>query len=109
MKRRELVTLFGGAGVGATSLVRARSASAQGSGKANRLLILTSAKPYDPGAATRPRHWTALFRELRRLGYEESRNLSVALQIAEGDVSRAAALGEQVTELKPDVIFSPDV
>ena len=109
MKRRELIALFGGAGVSATSIVCPLSAPAQLVGKTYRLLILTSAKPYDPGASKRPQHWSAFFRELRRLGYEESRNLAVVLQMSEGDVGRAAEFAERVLELKPDVIFSPDV
>src|SRR4029434_844804 len=48
------------------------------------------------------------FDELRRLGYEESRNLSVTWHSSQVDAERAAELVRGVAERKPDVLLTPD-
>jgi putative ABC transport system substrate-binding protein len=95
--------------MGVASIACPISALAQRGGKPYRLVILTSAKPYDPATGKQPRQWTAFFKELHRLGYDEPGNLTVTWHISEGDVRRIDELADQITGLKPDVIFSPDV
>src|SRR5262245_23473651 len=104
MRRRQLLALMGVA-----SIACPLSAVGQRAGKPYRLVILTSAKPYDPATGQRPRRWTAFFKELHRLGYDEAGNLAVVWHMSDGDVKRVNELADEIAALKPDVIFSPDV
>src|SRR5215831_4018600 len=50
--------------------------------------------------------WQALFQELRRLGYEEGRNLKVERYSAEGQHEIYPELAKQVVATQPDLVFS---
>ena len=50
--------------------------------------------------------WQSLFQELRRLGYEEGRNLKVERYSAEGKEEIFPQLAEQVVATQPDLIFA---
>ena len=95
MKRREFITLLGGAA--AAWPLRAR---AQQPGRIYRLGILTGLKRDSPVMI-------AFFEELGRLGFVEGRNLSV---VPDGFEVRRDELTERATEIikaAPDVIFTP--
>ncbi len=68
MRRREFITLLGGA-----TAAWPLAARAQRPGRAYRLAILVQTDPIDSVTGTRDQFWTALFEELRRLGYCEGR------------------------------------
>src|SRR5262245_53595276 len=50
--------------------------------------------------------WQVLFQELRRLGYEEGRNLKVERYSAEGREQNYPQLAKQVVATQPELIFS---
>src|SRR5262245_15103845 len=50
--------------------------------------------------------WQALFRELRRLGYEEGRNLKVERYSGGGQQETYPQLARKVVATQPDLIFS---
>jgi putative ABC transport system substrate-binding protein len=100
MKRRNIIALIGGAA--------ATAARAQQPVKTYHLAILTHIDPVDRTTGTRERYWTGFFDELRRLGYEDGRNLSVTWHSSQVDADHAAELVRSIAERKPDVIFTPD-
>jgi putative ABC transport system substrate-binding protein len=76
--------------------------------KSPHLAILTHIDQVDRTTGMREPYWTAFFDELRRLGYDDGRNLTVTWTSSQVDASRAAELVRGVAERKPDVIFTPD-
>jgi putative ABC transport system substrate-binding protein len=103
MRRRNLIAL-----ASATSMAWPMAARAQPAGKTHRLAILTQTGRLDRASGKRLRIWTVFFDELRRLGYDEDRNLVVDWRLSSGDAARAAALAREVVAAKPDVVFSID-
>jgi putative ABC transport system substrate-binding protein len=95
MRRREFITLLGGA---AAWPVAAR---AQQTGKVYRIgyLGVTSYAEY-------AREIEALLRGLRRLGYEEGKNIAIVYLFAEGDYDRLPALASELVTLKVDTIVT---
>jgi putative tryptophan/tyrosine transport system substrate-binding protein len=95
MKRREFITLLGGAAAWPLPL------RAQQTGKVYRIgyLGVTSYAGYVPEIE-------ALLRGLRRLGYEEGKNIAIVYQFAEGDYDRLPALASELVTLKVDVIVT---
>jgi putative tryptophan/tyrosine transport system substrate-binding protein len=92
MKRREFITLLGGAA--AWPLV----ARAQQSGKVARIGYLS------PGSAS---DRTDVFRQgLREVGYVEKKNILIEYRFAEGNFDRLADLAAQLVQLKVDVIVA---
>jgi putative tryptophan/tyrosine transport system substrate-binding protein len=83
-------------------------ASAQQPVMTRHLAILTHFDRVDRTTGKQERYWTALFDELRRLGYEESRNLVVTWHSSQVDANRATELVRDVAELNPNAIFTPD-
>ena len=82
LRRREFITLLGGAAVAWPLAARA-----QQTGKVYRIgyLGVTSYAGY-------AREIEALLSGLRRLGYEEGKNIAIAYQFAEADYDRLPAL-----------------
>src|SRR5262245_42325691 len=101
MKRRDL--LAGLLPVAVTPLAKAQ----QQFGKTYRLAIFHSALP----ASALSQHtgfpqWRTLFEELRRLGYEEGRNLTIERYSAEGQgLETHRQLAQQIVATRPDVIM----
>ena len=96
MKRREFITLVGGA-VAAWPL----AARAQLSGKTYRIGFL------GPGSyAERKRDIDALQKGLRRLGYEEGRNIVIEYRWAEGRYDRLPELTAELVKLNVDVLVT---
>ncbi len=94
MKRREFITLLGGAA--ATWPLAAR---AQQSGKVYRVAFFST--------TGRDRVWhlhQALIESLRELGYIEGQNVIFENRFAEGKMERLAGIAAELVPLKPDVI-----
>jgi putative ABC transport system substrate-binding protein len=96
MKRREFITLLGGAAV-----TWPLSARAQPSGKLTTIGFL--------GGATEPatRTWLAAFvQRLRELGWIEGRTVAIEVRWAEGHFDRFADIAAEFIRLKVDVIVT---
>jgi putative tryptophan/tyrosine transport system substrate-binding protein len=95
MKRRTFITLIGGAAAWPLA------ARAQQPGKVYRIgyLGVTSYAEY-------AREIEALLRGLRRLGYEEGKNIAIVYLFAEGDYDRLPALASELVTLKVDTIVT---
>ena len=99
MRRREFITLFGGAAAWPAA------ARAQLLPQPRRLAAVAHAaalgEMYETGDNPA---WRALFKELRRLGYVEGQNLIVERFSAEGHIDRYAELAREVISRNPDVV-----
>ena len=95
LKRREFITLLGGAAAWPLA------ARAQQTGKVHRIgyLGVTTYGEY-------AREIEALLRGLRRLGYEEGKNIAVLYQFAEGHYDRLPALAGELVRSKIDIIVT---
>ena len=102
MRRRDFISLLGGAAVMSRSSPLTRS-SQSGTQNRGRPPVYPVA---DMSEITGLRHYLALFAELRRLGYVEGQNLIVERYSGEGRTERYAELAGDVVRLKPDVIFA---
>ena len=96
MKRREFITLLGGAA--ATWPFAAR---AQQTGKLYRIGFLWDGPDVFPDALE------AFRQGLRELGYVEGRNIAIEYRWAEGKPERMRELAEELVRLKVDVIMAP--
>ena len=98
MRRREFITLLGGAAVAWPLAVRAQQPE-----RMRRIGVLAPTAPDDAEAQTR---FAALRQGLRRFGWIEGRNLQIDARWGAGD---AGAIGRAATELAalaPDVIVA---
>jgi putative ABC transport system substrate-binding protein len=98
MRRREFVTLLGGAA--ATWPLAAR---AQQSGSIRRIGVLMGWSESDPEYQSRI---DAFVQVLAQLGWAEGRNLRVDVRWTNGDVQRAGILAKELVALQPDVILA---
>jgi putative ABC transport system substrate-binding protein len=97
VKRRDFITLLGGAAAAAWPL----AARAQQAAKVYRIGYLGMASH-----AGYAREIEALLRGLRQLGYEEGKNIALYYQFAEGDYDRLPALASELVTVKVDVIVT---
>jgi putative ABC transport system substrate-binding protein len=96
MRRREFITLLGGA------VAWPLTARAQQPALVRHLIGLLS--PLSATAATRN---VAAFRSaLRDLGYVEGRNMTLALRFGDGALERMGPLAQELVALKPDVLVT---
>ena len=93
MRRREFITLLGGAAVGWPV-----AANAQQAAKVARIGYLST------NLASSPHQHEAFRQGLRDLGYVEGRNVVIEYRDAEGKVERHPALAAELVALKVDVI-----
>jgi putative ABC transport system substrate-binding protein len=102
MKRRQFITLLGGAAAALPLAARAQRPVTQ-----RRIAIFHPAIPTtrltEAGGGTA---WPAFFRELRRLGYIEGENLIIERYSAEGHHERYADLVREIVGRNPDVIVT---
>src|SRR5262245_31245140 len=95
MRRREFLTLLGGAAAGFASPPRAKAAA-----KLPRLGVLLYGKPQgDPNLES-------VHRGLRELGHVEGQSIAVEYRYAEGRLERLPALAAELVRLNPDVILA---
>src|SRR5262249_7360938 len=97
MKRREFITLLGGAAVGWPV-----AANAQQADKIARIGWLGQ------NLAPNPQAREAFRQGMRDLGYVEGRNLVIEYRDAEGKFDRLPALAAELVALKVDVIVAPN-
>jgi putative ABC transport system substrate-binding protein len=95
MRRREIITLIGGAAVW--------SAVAHAAGKRPRIGVLTLLSRRDE--AGRVADFVA---GLRELGYSEGRTLDIDYRYADGDTARLDPLTRELLALAPDVIYAAE-
>jgi putative ABC transport system substrate-binding protein len=94
MKRREFITVLGGAAAWPLA------ARGQQGTRMRRIGVLLFGTPEtDPNLA-------AFLRGMRELGYVESQNIVIEYQYAEGKPDRLRGLASELVALKPDLIFA---
>ena len=99
MKRREFITLLGGA-VAASPL----AAWAQQSERMRRIGLLMAFAESDPEGQT----FVAAFREgLQKAGWTEGHNIRIDTRWAAGDTEAIQRLAKELVALQPDLILSP--
>jgi putative ABC transport system substrate-binding protein len=97
MRRRDFLTLLGGA---AASVAWPLAARAQPPGKVARVGLLSAGSPRSA------RQWVALDQRLRELGYVEGHTLETAFRNPEGRVERFSAFAVELIHFQPDVIVA---
>jgi putative ABC transport system substrate-binding protein len=100
MRRREFITLLGGA---ATTWPLA--ARAQQSSRMKRIAIVSPATKIGDMGVNGHRIYRMFFEELSRLGYVEGQNLVVERYSGEGRTEHYADLAREVVNTHPDLIF----
>src|SRR6476619_1037873 len=102
MRRREFITLLGGAAAAWPLTARAQQPATK-----NRIAIFHPAIPTtlltETGGGSA---WRAFFAELRQLGYVEGGNLIIERYSAEGHHERYAEIAREIVARKPDVIVT---
>src|SRR6266403_5682079 len=101
MRRREFITLLGGA---ATTWPLA--ARAQQSSRLKRIAIVAPATKIGDMSVNGSRYYRMFFEELSRLGYVEGQNLVVERYSGEGRTEHYADLAREVVNTHPDLIYS---
>src|SRR5436305_12417724 len=102
MRRREFITLLGGAAAAWSLAARAQQPTRQ-----RRIAMFQPAIPTTRLTETGGgRAWRAFFGELRRLGYVEGKNLIIERYSAEGHHERYADLAREIVSRSPDVIVT---
>jgi putative ABC transport system substrate-binding protein len=102
MKRRDFITLLGGA-----AAAWPLAANAQLPSKKRHIAVVTPLGPVaDVSENPVWTGWSALFKELRRLGYVEGKNLVVERYSGSGQEERFAELAREVVRTGPDVIVT---
>ena len=96
MKRREFITLVGGAAV-AWPL----AAHAQQPERVRRVGILTGIAGEDPHTKAR---FTAFLQELQKLGWTDGRNLRIDTRAGAGNPATIRKYAAELVALEPDVI-----
>jgi putative ABC transport system substrate-binding protein len=96
MKRREFITLFGGAAAWS------QAARAQQPGRIRRVGVLMSPGEDDVEAQARA---SILRKGLEELGWNEGRSVQLDFRWSGGDATRAAAYAAELVRLTPDVII----
>jgi ABC-type uncharacterized transport system substrate-binding protein len=97
MRRRQFITLLGGAAAAAWPF----AARAQAPSRHPLIAILVGGTP--ESAMT----WLSGFRErMNALGYAEGRNYDVVYRFGAGDLTRMPALAEELVQLKPNIIVT---
>jgi putative ABC transport system substrate-binding protein len=97
MKRREFITLFGGASAWPLA------ARAQTAGKVRRLGLLMTLAETEPEAQAR---LTSFRAGLQKLGWTEGHNVKIDYRFAAGDPERLRSSAAELVRLAPDVILA---
>ncbi len=98
MKRRQFITMIGGAAAAWPFLARA-----QPSGEMRRIGVLTNYSGSDAVAE----EWLAAFRNgLEALGWHEGRNIQIDYRRAAGNADRLAAFAKELVAAQPAIIFA---
>jgi putative ABC transport system substrate-binding protein len=101
MKRREFISLLGGAA--APSLFWPRAARAQQNERIRRIAVLNNIAEGDRDAQA----WIGAFRQrLESLGWNEGRNLKIDARWGAGDLAHLRAHAAELVSMAPDVAFA---
>ena len=95
MKRREFITLLGGA-----AAAWPLAAYAQQAGKVYRIGVFTS------GAPLNSKTWSIFIDGLKELGWTEGKNIAFEPRYAENDLARLPELAAELVRLNVDVILA---
>jgi putative ABC transport system substrate-binding protein len=98
IRRREFITLLGGAAAGWPLAARAQQGD-----RVRRIGVLVGLDENDPVA--RPRI-SAFTQALADLGWTDGRNVRMDLRWGGGDTSRIRALAQELVGLQPDIILA---
>src|SRR3979490_1072807 len=98
MRRREFITLLGGA-----TVAWPLEARAQQGGPMGRIGVLMGWSDIDPEYRAR---LAAFERDLAKLGWVDGQNVRIDVRWTLGDVERARFFAKELVELKPDVIVA---
>jgi putative ABC transport system substrate-binding protein len=98
MKRRDFITLLGGAAAWPLA------ARAQQPDRMRRIGVLMNLVADDPEASARV---TAFVQGLQQLGWTEGRNMRIDARWAAGDADRSRRYAAELIALAPDVILAP--
>jgi len=102
MKRREFITLLGGAAM-ATSVLLPSSARGQQPARVRRVAVLMSLAADDPEGQSR---LTAFAQGLQEFGWTEGRSARIEYRWAAGDADRIRKYAAELVALAPDVILA---
>src|SRR4051812_7053679 len=98
MKRREFITLLGGAAAAWPFAARAQQGE-----RVRRIGVLIGFAESDPSVRT----WLAAFRgALAKLGWTEGSNLRIELRWAGDDPDSMKTFAKELVDLRPDAILS---
>ena len=97
MKRREFITLLGGAAMWPTGV------RAQGTERMRRIGVLVGSAESDPESMPRV---TAFGRGLTELGWVSGRNVLIDYRWAAGEYAHMQVLAKELVELQPDVLLA---
>jgi putative ABC transport system substrate-binding protein len=100
MRRREFIVLLAGA------VARPLAAQAQKSPEMRRLAIVHPSSPVAELTETGNPRYVAFFKELRRLGHVEGKNIAVERYSGEGRTEHFAELASEVVGRNPDLILT---
>src|SRR5262249_4857499 len=98
IKRREFITLLGGAGAAWPLAARAQQGE-----RMRRVGVVMGYAETDPAAQAQV---AALRQELQKLGWDESRNILIDVRFPGTDAGRARAILMELISLTPDVLVS---
>src|SRR5262249_11652855 len=98
MRRREFVTLIGGAAAAWPLAARAQQGD-----HVRRIMLLRGGNENDPAWKTR---LSAFTQALSDLGWTDGRNVRMDLRWGGGDTNRMQALARELVSLQPDVIVT---
>jgi putative ABC transport system substrate-binding protein len=96
MRRREFITLLGGA-----AAVWPLAARAQQAERMRRIGVLVPYDENDPASKN-----SAFTQALSALGWTDGRNVRIDLRWAGGDINRIQALAQELVGLQPDIILA---
>ena len=99
MKRREFITIVGGAAVAWPLAARTQ----QPTGRVYRIGYLSA-----PSRESVQRTLDAFLRKLRELGWVEGSNLIIEYRWADGDVARLPELAVELVQQNVDLIVAPN-
>jgi putative ABC transport system substrate-binding protein len=98
MRRREFITLIGGA-----AALSSQVASAQSPGGVRRIGVLLSLAESDPEGKAQ---FSGFTQGLAELGWIDGRNLRMEIRWGRGDVDRIQIFAKELVALQPDVILA---
>src|SRR6516225_5608213 len=98
MKRREFITLLGGAAVAWPVTARAQQAE-----RMRRIGVLMAFDENDPEGK---RRYSAITQALADLGWADGRNVRMDLRWGGGDNNRIRTLAQELVGLQPDIIVT---